>query len=593
MPLILTNLAGLWALLGIPAILLIHLLQRRATPLSINTLFLLEALERESRSGHRVQRLRSSVPLWLQLLAVLVLTWLLVQPRWIRSEQVSQHVIVLDSSASMAAFSAERKSGLDALLKSRLQAPGRHLFTILESHQGGQTLYRGDAPLPFPESLAAWTPVQSAHAPDDALRTARSLAGADGEIVLLSDHLIEPLPYGATLLAVGSPIDNVGFAGLQVDQSGPEPIWMVTVRNTSARDQTRTYTVASGNARSEPRQIELGAGATRVLRGPFPEKTDRITLALAPDSFALDDELPILIPAPKTITVRRTGAASAAPLIDSLIAVLPAITPANPDTVPDLTITTYNPLKPDVAPNAALILVHQESVPQTYLSGPLVAENHELNEQLNWQGLLVRSTPSMPIDPADQPLLWQGSRPLLLLREHQGRQQLLCNFDVVHSNASRLPAFIILVNRFVDRIRTRTIGVEKRNLDLRQRITLTSDASAAAPPLILHTSDGPQTIPAEQVGLLRAPASPGFFTISQGEQILLDAATTFGDTREADFSEAASATPLASSTLAGAERSSRPDPWWQIWVLACAALLLGSWHFAEGRRVPDQPIAGV
>lgn len=590
MPIILTNLVGLWALLGIPAILLIHLLQRRASPLTINTLFLLEALERESRSGHRIQRLRSSLPLWLQLLAVLILTWLLVEPRWVRSEQMSQHVIVLDSSASMSAFPEERRSELEMLIQKRLTAPGQHLFTIMESHQSGQTIYRGKAPLPFSEELDTWIPMQSTHSPDEALRTARSLAGTEGEVILLSDHLIEALPYGARLLAVGSPIDNVGFAGLQVDESGAESLWMVTVRNYSTGDQTRSYTIGSGTSRSEPRQIALKPGETRLLKGPFPENMDRITVSLTPDDFSLDDELPILRPLAKSITVRQAGAASAAPLTNALIKALPAILPAAPETEADLTITTYNPLSPVVPPNTAIILLHQEAVPQTYLSGAVMAENHPLNDQLNWQGLIVRSTPSMPIDPADQTLVWQGSRPLLLLREHQGRRQLLCNFDVVHSNASRLPAFIIMVNRFVDRIRNDTIGYEKRNLDLHQRITLASDLSDSAPPLNLRTKSGLQTIPAGQLGLLRAPASPGFFSLSQGEQNLLDAAAAFGDTREADFSQAASATPPASSTRDASVRGSLTDPWWQIWVLLGAFLAILSWHYNERRTEPAPPV---
>ena len=93
---------GLLALLGLPAVLAIHLLQRRAVVIPVSTLFLLEALPRESDAGRRVERLRGSLPLGLQLLGVLILTWLLTDPQWLEKNSVQRIAVVLDSSASMS-----------------------------------------------------------------------------------------------------------------------------------------------------------------------------------------------------------------------------------------------------------------------------------------------------------------------------------------------------------------------------------------------------------------------------------------------------------------------------------------------------------
>ena len=78
MSLTLANTWGLWALLGLPAVVAIHFLQRRNRRMPATTLFLLEQMRRESRTGNRFERLRTSVPFWLQLLMVLLLTWQLV-----------------------------------------------------------------------------------------------------------------------------------------------------------------------------------------------------------------------------------------------------------------------------------------------------------------------------------------------------------------------------------------------------------------------------------------------------------------------------------------------------------------------------------
>ncbi len=60
------NPAALWALLGLPVVLAIHFLQRRSRRQTITTLFLLQQMHRESETGNRFERLRSSIPLWLQ-----------------------------------------------------------------------------------------------------------------------------------------------------------------------------------------------------------------------------------------------------------------------------------------------------------------------------------------------------------------------------------------------------------------------------------------------------------------------------------------------------------------------------------------------
>ena len=98
------NPLALWALLALPVILAIHCLHERARRLRVSTLFLLERVAPESASGARFERLRNSLPLWLQLIAAALIAWLLAEPRWVRADSVQTVVVVLDSSASMSAF---------------------------------------------------------------------------------------------------------------------------------------------------------------------------------------------------------------------------------------------------------------------------------------------------------------------------------------------------------------------------------------------------------------------------------------------------------------------------------------------------------
>src|SRR5471030_1948255 len=140
---IFANPAGLWALLGVPAILAIHFLQQRARMARTSTWFLIEKLAPDSARGRTWDRLRSSRTLWLQLLAVLVAAWLLAEPRWVRAESAQTVVLVLDASASMDAF---RSEGIAAAEREMTLADGLATHTtwvVMTSDPRVPALYRG------------------------------------------------------------------------------------------------------------------------------------------------------------------------------------------------------------------------------------------------------------------------------------------------------------------------------------------------------------------------------------------------------------------------------------------------------------------
>ena len=115
--------------------LLIHFLQRKAKVVPVSTLFLLEKTMRESMSGRRFDRLMNSIPLWMQLLAVLLLTWLLVEPRYAKPRSVQRIAVVLDSSASMEPFRDRLATELAKQLPDLLGPASVAELTLFESTQ--------------------------------------------------------------------------------------------------------------------------------------------------------------------------------------------------------------------------------------------------------------------------------------------------------------------------------------------------------------------------------------------------------------------------------------------------------------------------
>ena len=161
-----------------------------------------------------------------------------------------------------------------------------------------------------------------------------------------------------------------------------------------------------------------------------------------------------------------------------------------------------------------------------YLSGEIVAQNHPLTDGLNWNGLICKATAPISPEDGDEPLLWQGGRPLVFLRGAHAKRELVVNFDLHQSNADRLPAFIVLVNRFLETIRAEKVQFEQRNVETNQLLEVAGNP-AGPPPRILK-DDSPQP--------LRAPAAPGFFEVAQGARTLLAGAALFADDREGGIS---------------------------------------------------------
>jgi len=117
-----TNTTAFWALLAIPLITALHFLQHKTKTQATATLFLLEALVPEAHEGNAWDRLRASRSFWMQILAVLLLTWVLASPVWPGKGSGQTVVFILDDSANMTPFRQEAVNAvsedMDAILRS-------------------------------------------------------------------------------------------------------------------------------------------------------------------------------------------------------------------------------------------------------------------------------------------------------------------------------------------------------------------------------------------------------------------------------------------------------------------------------------------
>lgn len=585
------NLLGLWALLGIPAVLLIHFLQKERRQVLVSTIFLLGDLQRESRGGIRFERLRNSLPLWLQILAVLLLTWLLVEPRWLRPDSYHQVVVVLDSSASMSPFREEAIEELDRRLSRLSRASARTEWTVVETDQRRGTVYSGEELPALRDALAEWRPRSGSHEVIPVLDEAGSLLRANGSVLFLTNKQREDMPDGIHLLAVGRPLDNCGFTGLRLEESQEGLIWRALVCNYGNSPQSRQWQALFGQEETRAREIHLEPGETVVLSGRFPPDAEEGVLQMSGDAFPLDDRLPLVRPHPKPLTLWVEEHPLLRDFAPAFLRSLPHADPA-PASRADLRLATRLPHQ-NTPSTPGIYFLAESAVPENLARGPVVPENHPLMRDLNWEGLLLQQGEA-ELEPQEEDvvLLWKGDRPLIVLRQVGSRRWLFCNFDLRYTNAGRLPSFVVLLHRFLEEVRENKPAFEQKNLQTGQRIAAAihpfgAAGSTGADLLLTFRGLDGQTSDVVRdpfrARALQAPDEPGFWEIRQDEDVFLRAAVHFADPREADFSAVQSAEEGAQMASAIAEKNSTADFLRPLWLLLLGALLLAAWR-ATGRR---------
>lgn len=586
---------GLLALMGVPVILAIHFLQQRARVARTSTWFLIEKLSPDSARGRTWDRLRSSRQLWLQLLAVLLASWVLAEPRWVRAESAQTVAIVLDASASMEAFRTPAIAAVEREMTLARGLAARTTWLVMTTNPRQPPLYRGEEELAALAALARWQPDLGQHDAAPALQLARGLVGAAGRSLLITDQRAT-VPSDQRAAGVGRPIDNVGFAGAFIsrDEQGGHT-WRALVKNHSTKPLQRTWHLESGGTASAGQAIELAPGALVEISARLPDGTNDAVVVLAADDFASDDRLPVVRPQPKPLTVAVTGDDAPAEFFRRLAAAVDGVSLAAGGRPATLKVgqLAAEALAGETA--GGIFWPPPDRRAQVPLAAePVTPERHALVDALNWQGWLGTGAYGYTARPDDTTLLWQGRFPLVLLRtklpapvasaadEPLRTRQLLLAFDWGTSNAARLPATVLLARRFLETERDAQRAPYTANFDSNAPLApgylpRDGDLTLAFTPVNGGVPES-RIIPVAERSELRAPGRSGVFTLMRGEELVLRGSAQFSDTREGDFRRAEQFfIELRGEREAAIQRNTRGDPFTSLWLALIAALALGSW----------------
>lgn len=637
MGIVLANPWGLVALAAVPLLVAIHSLRQRSRRVVTSTLFLLEHAGPLPTGGIRLEHFRQALPFWMQLLASLALTWLLVEPRFIRADSRQTVVVVLDSSASMAAFREPTVAALERVLKRLGAVAGHTDWQLLETGSRRPPLHAGDDLAGLLGALSRWQPTLGTHDFTAALAVAQALAPADrGAVILVTDRDIA-VPSGVALLSVGTPIDNTGFVGADVSvdaaapdasSGGPSPRWRAIVANRGELPSRRKLSILTGPATGlpkaplqEPFDIDLAPGETRTLTGAWPAGAERVLLEITPDRFLLDDRMALARPVPRRVRVAIRAGTPGGELLGRMVAAASAAEIVADADSADLVVEPFGTegtgaavqvaaAAPDTDTDSgeAAVDAGQEADkalpaprPMRLDPAPLSVEDHPLVRDLAWNGFLSGPAGLIDLADGDEPLVWKGARPLVLLRHRIAEngtvgEVLLINADLEGSTAARTPALVVLLERFVERVRGRIERPWAGTFQAEEEITMPPlVATLVVEPLAGPASASPATPPRSQPFRGRAPADAGFFTVAPSAsdapaQPLLQGATQQTDPRESDFRTAGPTDTVDEVRFELARRQSVADPFLPGWLALVAAALLVAWGWKQAPR--GGPAAG-
>lgn len=565
MPDFFANPAGFFGLLAVPAILVIHMLREKSRRLPVSTLFLLDRLAPRTPSGRTLHVLQNSLPMWLQILAALLITWLLVDPRWVRADSTQRVTVILDSSASMQAAQPRLRELLPEVLARIAKASARTDWAILTSHAPESPLYRGSDVGGVMAALEGWQPTRPHHDPARAFALAL-LDARESTVLYVTDRKPETLPAGIQLLAGGAPLENCGFVGQKTwrDASGPQ--WQALVKASGEKAQERTWWFETEKVRSQVQTLRLEPGQIATIAGPFPPGETQVRVMLSADEFPLDDVLPLVATEPKPLGVFVAGNPAMSQLAERIVVTVAGARRVNTPAEADLAIVASTDALAASFPGAKVIFGSQGATPGN-VRAPIAAEKHPLTDGLVWDGLLLSGIGSLAMEGGDQALVWQRQEALIFLRTAAGKKQLFLNFEVEKSNADRLPSFVLLLSRFLASVQSDKPVSFAENFETHQLLPLSGAGLTMAR----------EKATEEVFGEVHAPSTPGFFRVLRGKEMLLWGGAHFADAQEADFRAAGTILPDLARAAAVRRENTVGDPFALGWTALLTAALIGSW----------------
>jgi Mg-chelatase subunit ChlD len=524
----LTHPAALWLLaLAVPVVLL-HVLRPRRQAVVVSSTYLWRDLSSPVSAASPWQRLRPSILLFLQLLAVVLLALAAARPVHLTDAPLARHtVFILDTSGSMAATDGQPDRLGEAKARARglrRQLPGGGLASlVVASPEPRVALSASPDTRAFSEALGAVPPAAGAADFAGAFNLAESLEspGVPVGFLLLSDGGLDPaarrlLPPGTRYERIGERTTNRAITRLAVEPRGSGLHALVALRNTGGPSATQTLRLDVDGRTVKREQVSLPAGALveREYDLPGGERVEAFLggedlLGADDHAFAtagLRRQLRVLLAGPDDVFLER------------LLAAVPGVTvERTPDSRPapgaDLAVYDGVAVPPD--PGAPFLAIAPPGgAPGVKSTGDvdqpavtLVRAEHPLLAGLDLSAVGVAKAQRLEPSGGNEVLVASEETPLLVRGTRGGRPFVYLGFGLADSNLPLQVAFPVLG----DRLLTDLAGSTATPGDLRAGQPIPVPSAAAV--TVTRPGGARIEVPAGASGPVAD--RPGFYTVSQ------------------------------------------------------------------------------
>ena len=468
------NLYGLWALLALPLILILHFFRHQRKVIRIGGLHLWDFAKQKLPSGNKWVRLNRSIPLLLQLLIALLISLLLCDPH-INLEKKSKHYfIILDNTASMQAgkdrpFMDEAKKVILDFLTSKDR------YTIILAGEDASILSGPSASAnTVREKLKTWHPDELELDLENALNFTEQLNSSPNHPLFITDNpdIAESFKDSLYVYGIGTPLDNCGFIyadRFQVDKEND----FITLVLFNFSDKNKSITLKGlGNGKQEiSQEVELLPQKNTPLKFKVPHSQIHYRFEISNDNYALDNSV-LLVPSNiQTVHIALEGVDKYLSSFEKAFNIIP-YTKITEAANAHLLITSSS----NITENKTLrkyqfhtgLPKEEVNVASEKIS---INKNHPLMRNILFEGVLWGY--KKEVDKQRYVLARHEEVPLLYRTFQEGKKRhFTVNLDMAYTNITKTASWPVFLLNIVEECRSNIRELQRHNYKKGERINL-------------------------------------------------------------------------------------------------------------------------